>query len=71
MSRTVAFPPDFKPAPLDRQIHELETELFFFEKAAAAGSIHPNLIALRRWCLKSAIWQLTQLQMQQPTGESA
>lgn len=67
MSHSIAFPPDFKPAPLDRQIRELEVELHYFEKAVRAGRVHPGNDAFRRWCIKSAIWQLTQLEAQTPT----
>lgn len=58
----IEFPADFKPAPIDQQLHEIKTELFYFERAAAAGKVNPNLVSLRRWSLKSAIFTLQQLQ---------
>lgn len=58
------FPPDFKPAPTDNVLHELKNELFYFERAVAANKVRPELVRLRRWCLKSAIYLL----QQQPAG---
>lgn len=56
----IVVPPDFNPAPLDKQIEAVTRTILRVGDDEARGRIHPSVAALRRWELKSVLKTLQQ-----------
>lgn len=58
------FTEDYKPAPLQQQIEAVTRAFWQVGDDERRGRIHPDVAALRRWELKSAVYTLRQVQQQ-------